>query len=40
MSIDDSTPCPFCPDGHAPPQHQNWAVILGEERDSDGQGAQ
>jgi hypothetical protein len=37
MSIDDDSPCPFCPDGHAPPQRQNWAVMLGEARDSDGQ---
>jgi hypothetical protein len=37
MITDDDTPCPFCPDGHAPPQYQNWAVILGEARDTDGQ---
>lgn len=33
----DEQECPFCPDGHEPPQRQNWAVIMDTQGDSDGQ---
>ncbi|WP_328941567.1 hypothetical protein OG259_07790 [Streptomyces sp. NBC_00250] len=33
------TPCPHCPDGHAPADRgsQPWAVWVSEHRDGDGQ---
>ncbi|WP_372344671.1 hypothetical protein [Streptomyces sp. KL116D] len=30
--------CPYCPDGHMPPEHgQPWAAFVGLTRDGDGQ---
>jgi hypothetical protein len=31
-------PCPFCPDGHTPPDRgQPWSAWVAEDRDGDGQ---
>jgi len=33
----DEQECLFCPDRHEPPQRQNGAVVVGPQRNKDGQ---